>query len=65
VEDGGLRVIVRNCPQLAYLYLRRCVQITGEAYSRSISDCDTSDEKQNMKGIFLDTQPILVHSLEK
>jgi hypothetical protein len=33
VEDGGLRVIVRNCPQLAYLYLRRCVQITGEPQS--------------------------------
>ena len=30
VEDQGLRVIVRNCPQLMYLYLRRCIHITGE-----------------------------------
>lgn len=30
VDDGGLRVIVRNCPHLVYLYLRRCVKITGE-----------------------------------
>lgn len=29
LQDTGLRVIVRNCPQLAYLYLRRCIQITG------------------------------------
>lgn len=29
VDDGGLRVIVRNCPQLVYLYLRRCIKITG------------------------------------
>uniref|UniRef100_A0A146LBE7 F-box/LRR-repeat protein 7 n=2 Tax=Lygus hesperus TaxID=30085 RepID=A0A146LBE7_LYGHE len=28
VDDGGLRVIVRNCPQLVYLYLRRCTKIT-------------------------------------
>ncbi|XP_076261189.1 uncharacterized protein LOC143197030 [Rhynchophorus ferrugineus] len=28
IQDGGLRIIVRNCPQLAYLYLRRCIQIT-------------------------------------
>jgi hypothetical protein len=41
VEDGGLRVIVRNCPQLAYLYLRRCVQITGKAWSQSTRDSDT------------------------
>jgi hypothetical protein len=37
VEDGGLRVIVRNCPQLAFLYLRRCVQITGEACSQQVT----------------------------
>lgn len=30
LQDSGLRVIVRNCPQLAYLYLRRCMQITGK-----------------------------------
>lgn len=32
LQDSGLRVIVRNCPQLAYLYLRRCIQITGKCY---------------------------------
>lgn len=30
LQDSGLRIIVRNCPQLGYLYLRRCVQITGK-----------------------------------
>lgn len=30
LQDSGLRNIVRNCPQLAYLYLRRCTQITGK-----------------------------------
>lgn len=30
VQDNGLRIIVKNCPQLAYLYLRRCLQITGK-----------------------------------
>lgn len=29
VGDDSLRIIVMSCPQLAYLYLRRCVQITG------------------------------------
>lgn len=29
IDDAGLKVIVRNCPQLVFLYLRRCVQITG------------------------------------
>lgn len=29
LQDNGLRIVVRNCPQLAYLYLRRCIQITG------------------------------------
>jgi hypothetical protein len=52
VEDGGLRVIVRNCPQLAYLYLRRCVQITGEAWSQSTSDSDTSDWAKYVGNIF-------------
>ncbi|XP_068085911.1 F-box/LRR-repeat protein 7 [Anabrus simplex] len=51
VEDGGLRVIVRNCPHLVYLYLRRCIQITdaGIKYipsfcsmlrELSVSDCN-------------------------
>ncbi len=30
INDEGLKTIVYNCPQLVYLYLRRCVQITGE-----------------------------------
>ncbi|KAK6639342.1 hypothetical protein RUM43_007614 [Polyplax serrata] len=30
VDDSGLKIIVRNCPQLVYLYLRRCVQITDQ-----------------------------------
>lgn len=30
IGDDGLKVIVRNCPQLLYLYLRRCMQISGE-----------------------------------
>lgn len=29
IQDSGLKIIVRNCPLLVYLYLRRCVQITG------------------------------------
>lgn len=36
VQDGGLRIIVQNCPQLAYLYLRRCIQITGMYQSQII-----------------------------
>jgi hypothetical protein len=64
VEDGGLRVIVRNCPQLAYLYLRRCVQITGEACGHSTSDSDTRDWTKYMGNIFLyGTWSILVYSL--
>lgn len=29
IDDNGLKTIVQNCPQLVYLYLRRCTQITG------------------------------------
>ena len=29
VEDSGLKMIVETCPQLQYLFLRRCVNITG------------------------------------
>lgn len=29
VDDANLCVIVSNCPQLAYLYLRRCTKVTG------------------------------------
>ena len=30
VEDSGLKMIVETCPQLQYLFLRRCVNITGD-----------------------------------
>lgn len=30
LEDQGLKVIVKNCPQLLHLYLRRCINITGK-----------------------------------
>lgn len=30
IDDMGLKIVVKNCPQLVYLYLRRCIQITGE-----------------------------------
>lgn len=30
IDDDGLKIIVQNCPQLVYLYLRRCTQITGQ-----------------------------------
>lgn len=30
IDDDGLKTIVQNCPQLVYLYLRRCTQITGQ-----------------------------------
>lgn len=29
IDDMGLKIVVKNCPQLVYLYLRRCIQITG------------------------------------
>lgn len=31
LEDQGLKVIVKNCPQLLHLYLRRCINITGKS----------------------------------
>lgn len=30
LNDTGLKIVVKNCPQLIYLYIRRCVQISGE-----------------------------------
>ena len=30
LEDSGLKMIVESCPQLFYLFLRRCVNVTGE-----------------------------------
>lgn len=29
ITDNGLKIIVKNCPQLIFVYLRRCIQITG------------------------------------
>lgn len=30
LDDAGLKIVVKNCPQLVYLYMRRCVQISGK-----------------------------------
>ena len=30
LEDSGLKMVVENCPQLIYLFLRRCSAITGK-----------------------------------
>jgi F-box/leucine-rich repeat protein 7 len=30
LEDSGLKMVVENCPQLIYLFLRRCSGITGK-----------------------------------
>ena len=32
LDDVGLKIVVKNCPQLVYLYLRRCIQITGKIF---------------------------------
>lgn len=39
IGDDGLKTIVRNCPQLLYLYLRRCLQITGTYPRLWIVEC--------------------------
>ena len=30
LEDTGLKMVVETCPQLLYLFLRRCTSITGD-----------------------------------
>ena len=30
LEDSGLKMIVESCPQLLYLFMRRCSAITGK-----------------------------------
>ena len=30
LEDSGLKIVVENCPQMLYLFLRRCTNITGK-----------------------------------
>jgi hypothetical protein len=34
LEDSGLKMVVENCPQLIYLFLRRCTAITGKFEAR-------------------------------
>ena len=30
LEDTGLKMVVETCPQLLYLFLRRCTSISGK-----------------------------------
>ena len=30
LEDSGLKMVVETCPQLLYLFLRRCTALTGK-----------------------------------
>ncbi|XP_045132159.1 F-box/LRR-repeat protein 7-like isoform X3 [Portunus trituberculatus] len=39
LEDQGLKVIVKNCPQLLHLYLRRCINITDMGVKHMASYC--------------------------
>ncbi|XP_068237879.1 F-box/LRR-repeat protein 7 isoform X1 [Palaemon carinicauda] len=39
LEDQGLKVIVKNCPQLLHLYLRRCHNITDTGVKHIASYC--------------------------
>lgn len=32
LEDTGLKMVVETCPQLLYLFLRRCTAITGKKH---------------------------------
>jgi hypothetical protein len=32
LEDSGLKMIVECCPQLLYLFMRRCSSITGKQF---------------------------------
>ena len=36
LEDSGLKMVVENCPQLLYLFMRRCSNITGEIVQHNI-----------------------------
>ncbi|GAB6022872.1 hypothetical protein CHUAL_006969 [Chamberlinius hualienensis] len=44
LEDPGLKVMVRNCPQLSHLYLRRCIRITDVGMKYVASYCVTLRE---------------------
>ncbi|KAF2352175.1 Leucine-rich repeat [Trinorchestia longiramus] len=44
LHDPGLKVIVRNCPQLLHLYLRRCINITDVGIKHIASYCQTLRE---------------------
>ncbi|KAL7644487.1 UNVERIFIED_CONTAM: hypothetical protein RMT77_005319 [Armadillidium vulgare] len=39
LQDQGLKVIVKNCPQLLHLYLRRCINITDVGVKHVASYC--------------------------
>ena len=36
LEDSGLKMVVESCPQLLYLFLRRCTSITGKFICKKI-----------------------------
>ena len=37
LEDSGLKIMVETCPQLIYIFLRRCYNITGEENAINVS----------------------------
>lgn len=39
LEDGGIKALVRGCPQLTHLFLRRCLRITDGAVKCIASYC--------------------------
>ena len=40
MEDTGLKMVVESCPQLLYLFLRRCTSISGKTLCKGIPDPD-------------------------
>ena len=36
LDDTSLRLVVESCPQLQFLYLRRCTQISGQSMAKSL-----------------------------
>ena len=39
LEDSGLKMVVETCPQLLYLFLRRCTALTGKLTIVSSKHC--------------------------
>ena len=35
LEDSGLKIVVENCPQLLYLFMRRCSNISGKDFHKT------------------------------